>query len=79
LAAAGFVALAFDPYQHGERSVDSQGALGRAWWATSAATSGRFWRTRRKKRRALLTGRLANWAWHSKSAWAAFRWAATSA
>jgi dienelactone hydrolase len=28
LAAAGFVALAFDPYQHGERSVDSHGALG---------------------------------------------------
>ena len=27
LAAAGFVALAFDPYQHGERSVESQGAL----------------------------------------------------
>jgi hypothetical protein len=27
LAAAGFVALSFDPYQHGERSVDSHAAL----------------------------------------------------
>jgi dienelactone hydrolase len=27
LAAAGFVALAFDPYQHGERSVEAHGAL----------------------------------------------------
>jgi dienelactone hydrolase len=27
LAAAGFVALSFDPYQHGERSVEASGAL----------------------------------------------------
>jgi hypothetical protein len=49
LAARGFVAMSYDPYQHGERRCETQPELVARVRGISAASSGRFWAKRRKK------------------------------